>query len=452
MTEEQLVVPRRVGEEFDRLGIGRGERIGVALSGGADSVALLLALREAGMMCVALHCNFGLRGMESDDDEMFVRGLCDSAGVPLECVRFDVAARRALTGESVEMACRSLRYDWFAEKADALGLGYVAVGHHLEDDVETFFLNLLRGSGLPGVAGMAARRGIYIRPLLRCTRSEIEAYLRGKGVEFVTDSSNLSDDYGRNRLRHNVLPALEKASPDALERIGRSMRYLRDDLNLLEGLLDEKRAELIAPDGVVDIVGVLASHEPAHLLFRMLLPLYPGLDARQVKAVVAAALRGESGKIFDIGGTQMLLDRGRLLPYRKTEPEPALAVDLSEPASLPEWLKVKILDVTGFRPERDTRKMWLDAAILRKGLRFVLRAPRRGDRLAPFGMKGTRLLSDIFRDAALSEADKERVKVLAAIDPRTGAETILWIPGLRASRHYPVTSSSVKVLELTALI
>lgn len=451
MTEEQLAVPRRVGAELDRLGIGRGELTGVALSGGADSVALILSLREAGLTCVGLHCNFGLRGPESDGDEMYVRGLCDSIGVPLECVRFDVASRRALTGESVEMACRELRYEWFADRAAALGLSYVAVGHHLEDDVETFFLNLLRGSGLPGLSGMAARRGIYIRPLLRCTRTEIEAYLNGKNVDFVTDSSNLSDDYGRNRLRHHVLPAFEMTAHDALKRVGRSMRYLRDDRDLLEGLLAQKRDALVDSDGVVDMAALLSEPSPAHLLFRMLLPIHPGFDARQAEAAVAAAARGESGKIFDVGDSRMLLDRGRLLPYCKTEQDPPQEVDFTASAGILAWLTAKIIDAKDFRPVRDAWKMWVDAGILREGLRFIVRAPRRGDRMAPYGMRGTRLLSDLFRDAALSEADKERVKVLSAIDPCTGAETILWVPGIRASRHYPVTAGSPGVLELTAL-
>lgn len=448
MTEKGLRVPALVRQALDALGLRRGECVGVALSGGADSVALLLALREAGMLCTALHCNFGLRGHESDDDEMFVRGLCDSAGVPLELVRFDVPARRAATGESVEMSCRELRYNWFAEKAGELGLRHIAVGHHLEDDVETFFLNLLRGSGLPGLAGMAARRGIYIRPLLRCTRPEIEAYLHDKGAEFVTDSTNLSDCYGRNNLRLNVIPAFEKAVPGAVERIGRSIGYMHDDLALLDGLLAQKRSEYTGPDGSVDISSILNGPSPEHLLFRMLLPLYPGFVAGQAAAIVEAARRGESGRIFDVGAVRMLLDRGKLSVYEEVAPVEPRVVDFRNPSTLPEWLSAVILPRSAFHPGRDATRMWIDAGALSAGYRFMLRSPRTGDRIAPFGMKGTRLLSDIFSDAKLSETAKHRIVVLVAVDSATGDEKILWLPGLRASRHFPVTAATAEVLEL----
>ena len=449
MIKEQLRVPQAVDAAMCSLGIAPGTAVGVALSGGADSVALLLSLHRGGYRCTALHCNFGLRGAESEADEAFVRGMCDSLGVPLECTRFDVAARRALTGESVEMACRELRYEWFGKISRELGLEYVAVGHHMEDNVEGFFLNLLRGSGLPGLTGMQPRRGIYVRPMLRCSRSDIEAYLAGEGVEFMTDSSNLSDCYMRNKLRLRVLPELKSVQPGALERIERSMGFLGSDLELMMALVKEKTARYAPVRGRVEVEAMLGEPCAAHLLYRILNELWSGADADCAHNIVAAARRGESGRFFDVGGHTMLLDRGVLLLYEKVVPETHI-LDISRPETFPSWLAVRVMEVGAFHPVRDNSRLWLDASVLESGLALRFRTARQADRMAPFGMKGTRLLSDIFSDAKLSVAQKERVMVLVAADAAAGKETILWVPGLRSSRHFPVTEATTQVLELKA--
>ncbi|MDE5960388.1 MAG: tRNA lysidine(34) synthetase TilS, partial [Duncaniella sp.] len=202
-----------------------GDTIIVGLSGGADSVALLSVMLELGYECVAAHCNFHLRGNESMRDENFCRELCRELSVELLTVDFDVSERCRHTGESVEMACRELRYDWWNGLINK-GIGnLIAVGHHREDNVETFFLNLLRGSGLVGLKGMQPRSLNIIRPLLDTTKAEIISYLESRGLKYVTDSTNSSNEFKRNRLRNIVLPEFEQAFPGAMDAIATSISY-----------------------------------------------------------------------------------------------------------------------------------------------------------------------------------------------------------------------------------
>ena len=176
----------------------------VALSGGADSVALLLLMHEAGYRIEAAHCHFGLRGEESDRDARFAADLCRRLGVRLHTVRFDTRAEARSHGESIEMAARRLRYTWFADLLRRHDLSAVCVAHHMDDDVETMLLNLVRGTGIHGLTGMAYARPGVVRPLLDATRADILAYLAARGQDYVTDSSNADTAYKRNLVRHRV--------------------------------------------------------------------------------------------------------------------------------------------------------------------------------------------------------------------------------------------------------
>lgn len=447
-------------------------KIGVALSGGADSVALLASLCQLGCECMALHCNFQLRGEESERDERFVRQLCGDLGVPLRCVRFDVHARCRATGESVEMACRALRYDWFAETAREEGLRYVAVAHHREDNVETFFLNLLRGSGLNGLVGMWRERDLYIRPLLDVTRSEIEEYLSCRGLGFVTDSTNLLCDFKRNRLRNRVLPVLEENFPGAVADVARSQQYLADDLQLLDRLLAEaKKKYFITGESYgrkhleIDLAELTGDYGAvsAQLLFRALKTDFPELQREMAEDMVKSCLQGNSGRFFSVGKQRFLLDRGHisLVAADASDEDEIYPIDPARPETYGQFFEISEIAPGEFRPSRNPNEMWVDADLLSRA-KLYLRAPRKGDRLAPFGMKGTRLLSDIFSDAKLSVVEKAAVRVLVAVEDTaengdlncsashaTGKEKILWVCGIRSSRHFPVTGSTERILRFT---
>ncbi|MDE7119378.1 MAG: tRNA lysidine(34) synthetase TilS [Muribaculaceae bacterium] len=316
------------------------------------------------------------------------------------------------------------------------------MGHHCEDSRETFFLNLLRGTGVRGLAGIPPRRGIYVRPLLDATRGMIEDYLMGLGLTWVTDSTNLEDDFRRNRVRLSLLPEIERLFPGALGQIDKTVANVRADSDLLAELVRRQAAEWRCGPGW-HVGRVLAGNRCGGALLRHLLD---GFHPDVVTQVAVAARAGESGRVFsDRGGGRWLLDRGVLLPYAGDDivAECHTEFRLDEPATHPGCLKIEKLPRECFAPVRDAAVMWLDAAIDGRAQPLTWRSPRLGDRIEPFGMRGSRLLSDIYTDSHLSVADKRAQRVLAIGD------TILWAAGLRASRHFSVGDSTAAVYKIT---
>lgn len=233
--------------EYDML--SEGETVCVGLSGGADSVSLLFALRELsgelGFGVRAVHIEHGLRGEESEGDMRFCERLCGELGVDLEVRRLDLANVKE-KHESIEECARKARYKAFEEvmRGDKL-----ATAHNLNDNAETVLLNLMRGTGLRGLCGIPPKRGSIIRPLIRCSRGEVEEFCRGNGLEYVTDSTNLSDDYTRNRVRHAILPEMLKINPSLPDTISRMTDMLRTDSVFLEELAEKALAECACGKG-----------------------------------------------------------------------------------------------------------------------------------------------------------------------------------------------------------
>ena len=209
------------------------DKILVALSGGADSVALLRLLLSLGYTCEAAHCNFHLRGAESDRDEHFVRQLCLEHRVTLHTVHFNTEQEAKERHISIEMAARELRYAWFEKTREACSAAVIAVAHHQDDSVETLLLNLIRGTGINGLRGIRPRNGHIVRPLLCLDRKEIVGYLESIGQAYVTDSTNLTDDYTRNRIRHHIIPAMQALNPAAERTVSYTLRSLRREDNFL---------------------------------------------------------------------------------------------------------------------------------------------------------------------------------------------------------------------------
>lgn len=436
------IFERKVRDYIRREGLPEApERLVVALSGGADSVALLAVLTALGYDCVAAHCNFHLRGNESTRDMHHAEAVSGILGTDL-CVKdFDVDARRRATGESIEMACRELRYIWFGDLIDRLGARAVAVGHHREDSVETFFINLLRGSGLGGLAGMKARHGHVIRPLLECSRSEIEAYLHRRGLSWVDDSSNAGDDFLRNRLRHKLLPVLDEISEGALDGVLRSMSFMAENKAFYNRAV-ERRAEAYRDrdTGDIDLNALYLDPDAGLLLYEML--RNEGFSRQQTDDMLGAAAR--SGGVFIAGSTSRSLDHGYLRAPRAAGKVTAGAVDVSLLRDIitPVHIEITRHDVSSFKPERDCRVIYIDERALAGEPRWQLRPWHRGDRLEPFGLEGSRLVSDIFADARLDAASKQQAWLLWRDDK------LMWVVGRRASRHFTVGTSTRRYLKL----
>lgn len=416
-------------------------RVYVALSGGADSVALLAVMTALGYECSALHCNFHLRGTESDRDERHAVAVAAELGVAVEVRHCDVSEyRRCNPGVSVEMACRELRYDWFESVLGDNPGAVVAIGHHREDNVETFFLNALRGSGIKGLSGMAPRRGRYIRPLLACSRHEILEYLGARGLGYVTDSSNLSNDYQRNVLRNEIIPLLDRYFAGGARGVERTMECLSGNREVFQAKVDETRAAYVDSDGTVDLAGLMAREcSGRQLLFELLNDGEYRFNMSVVDDMLASA--GRSGCRFDGGdGHSYLLDRGRLVHSNDETDDCCLAVDIATGVRYPSVIESTVIDVAEFCPVRDAWRAYFDVSVLDGSPRFELRRWRHGDRMKPYGMKGSRKLSDMFTDAKLSADDKKRMWVLT----RNG--DVIWVPGLRSSRLFSVTGVTSRVL------
>ena len=422
----------KVERFIQRHGLLTGKRLVlVGLSGGADSVALLGILVRLGYPCRALHCNFHLRGAESDRDEVFARQFADSLGVPFVKVDFDTRGYAAIHQESIEMAARSLRYRWFEEQRQAFDAEAIAVAHHRDDSVETLLMNLLRGSGIRGLGGIRPRNGQVVRPLLAVSRAEIEEWLQTQGWGYVTDSSNLSDAYTRNFIRLRVLPLLEQLNPAARETIARSAAHLSAAEQLYAYTVEEARKAVFVTADSLSIEALMRYPSPETLLYEWLRPL--GFS-RIVVGELFESLTGLSGKQFYSATHQVLKDRDRLYIAPLQEPSawqpieiPVATGELTQPLRLSFQLMERTSD---FQLERASDTAYFDAEKLPG--RLTLRLPQTGDWFVPFGMRGRKKLSDFFADQKMNRWEKLRQPLLCA------GESIVWVVGRRADDRFRV--------------
>ncbi|MBQ9202054.1 MAG: tRNA lysidine(34) synthetase TilS [Bacteroidales bacterium] len=435
------------------------DRLLVAFSGGPDSVALLTVLHGLGYDCRPVHVNFHLRGAESDRDEAFARDYCSGLGLDCRVEHLYAADYAARQGVSVEMAARSLRYRRFEEIRQAERLDYIVTGHHQDDNIETFFLNLLRGSGPMGLAGIRPKNGRVVRPLLAVSRPQIMAWLAGHNLPYVTDSSNGQTDFRRNRIRLNLLPEIDKTSPAARECMARSIGLQREcaDYYAQEIGRAMTRLGLTGPGGETiqkdhdaargGFTGLLA-RLPVSLLEQESLPqgiLYTwlsayGFDTRTVEAIWRGR-HDASGKQYESPGFRLLLDRGVwLLDSRDSVPGDMQEMFVREDDTRVAFLELERLPMPAVI-EADARTACLDAGKLKFPL--CLRPLRHGDSFVPLGMTGHRLVSDYLTDCKRTRWEKQQTWVLLS------GEEIVWVVGERISHPYRVTGQTRTMLRIT---
>lgn len=419
----------------------------VAVSGGADSVALLALLVRMGCDCRAAHCNFHLRGEESMRDMRFVRDLCARLGVDLYVRDFDVAAYMAVGGASVETACRELRYRWFDELLDREHAAYIAVGHHCEDRAETFVLNLMRGAGIDGLTSMRAVNGTVIRPLLRASRGDIESFLDCLGLEYVTDSTNAGCDFRRNSVRNRVFPLLtEIFGPSALDSVLRSVENLERSRGFYTRAVDAGMAEYTLADGTIDIMSLVEKEADAPLLlFETLRRL--NFNFSQTSEMVAAA--GASGAAFYSvdGKVAAEVSYGRLMLADASHvalSDKVYDVDLTRDITEPITIRLETCPVERFitPTATDAKDAYFDADTATARHKWRLRHYRRGDRMVPFGSVKSKLLSDLFANARYTPRQRREAWLLECDG------TIVWIPGLKNSSFAPVGPGTRRYVHL----
>ena len=426
--------------------------VAVALSGGADSVALLRVLLSLGVECRAFHCNFGLRGEESDRDESFVRSLCLELGVSLEVKLFDVAQYEKVNHVSTEMACRELRYAWFEERVKYYGCVSLAVAHHHDDNIETFFLNMLRGSGIQGLAGIKPRNEFVIRPLLCVTRTEIENYLHEIGQSYVVDSTNLKNDYKRNKIRNVVVPLLNELFPGADVGLARTLSNVQGNNDLYQEMLCALRDSSLQEGrdvSIMDMKAISTLKEGRETALFEMLKSY-GFNSEQVADIYNSYYHTKSvGQRFYSCSYEAIVGRENIEIFPKTDtyvPD-EFKIDLAELMNasndvsvLKASLETKPIGEAKISGVDGRSSIALNEKILKDYPVLTLRRWRVGDRIKPYGMKGTRLVSDLFSDAKYSEWQKRCSWLLCADDE------VLWVLGLRASNSYKVRHNDIKYI------
>jgi len=409
-------------------------RILLAISGGADSVCLFFVLIELGYYFELAHCNFKLRAKESDDDETFVKLLAHQNGVKLHVKSFDTENYARENKISIQMAARDLRYNWFDELLANNKLDYIATAHHKDDSAETFFINLIRGSGINGLTGIREKINLIIRPLLNTSRDEIEQYLRKKNQIFRNDSSNNDVKYLRNKIRLHLVPLLKEMNPNIKQIIANEISILDSVSKIFQEQVECKRKELLKKkDGIyqIKIAELLKIDNLEIYFFEILRPF----NFKEIKQIIRS-FNSQSGKKFISATHQLIIDREFIFI---SELEKAAAVIKIEKTDLeishPLRLNFSISD--GNKIVKNSKIAKLDFDKL--SFPLILRKWSDGDKFKPFGMQNFKKLSDFFVDEKYSILDKQKQWILCSGDD------IVWLVGKRIDDRYKIDTNTKKV-------
>ena len=441
--------------------INKGDRILVALSGGVDSMVLAELLRRCGYDIAFAHCNFHLRGAESDGDEQFVRDYAERVGVKLFVKQFDTIQYAESHKLSIEMAARELRYAWFDDLCrDARPCVFtkLALAHHADDQIETFFINLLRGSGIKGLKAMQPCNGLYIRPLLWASREEIKKFAIENDIHWREDSTNSDTVYFRNKIRHDLMPVFDKIKPDAREKILESVNHLASENQLYRELLNEKITQ------IEKVVGALHSIEKRYfvddepdchfdrpqgaekssanvgkqLLFEWVRTF--GFSYSQCESVFAA-LDGEPGKEFYSVEYQLVIEKETIDIFPKALTAPKA---LNAPNAIKALKESKFERTPNFKLQTSNSNIaQLDYDTLHLPLKT--RFWQQGDRFRPLGMHGTKLVSDFFNDLNFTAFQKKTTPIL--VDSN---DEIVWIVGYRIDDRFKITEKTKTIYQIVA--
>lgn len=413
-------------------------RILVACSGGLDSMALTHLLMGSKIEIGLAHCNFSLRGEESDNDESFVVEQSEQLEIPVYTQTFETEIFASDQGLSTQMAARELRYSWFEEIRADFKYDYIVTAHHLDDSLETFFINLSRGTGIRGISGIPAVNGYVIRPLLPFSRKEIFEYAKNNGILWREDSSNAKIEYLRNQIRHEVIPPFKSSSKNWMESFQKTLSNLQDTANLLEDYLSivmklvvEEREEAYAIR--IDKLTELPNYEA--LLYELLSDF--GFTAWED---ILNLISAQSGKQVFSKTHRLLKDREVILLTEKPkEKKKNVKLITKNDRQIDSPLKMSFIpsDKMGYI---DNNTIYVDFERLKFPL--TLRPWQEGDHFQPFGMKGNKKLSKFFKDEKLSLAAKEAIWTLLSDDK------IVWIVGYRMDDRFKIRPNTNKILKI----
>ena len=448
----------------------------LAVSGGVDSMCLAdLWVRAFGAEgCGIAHCNFNLRGEDSDADEALVTQWAQEHGVALHKVSFDTVQHASENGLSIEMAARELRYRWFGELCREHGYSAVVVAHHADDNAETLVLNMVRGAGLKGLTGMkqvsnlpyadnTSLRGAsatwqspcLLRPLLTFTRKQIEGHTFAWQVPYREDKTNASVEYRRNSIRHEVFPLLERMNPSYVRTLNREMTYLGDALSIVDDWCKSQIPNVITvaeTSHVISTASLLSIPQWRYLLYYILEPY--GFNSAVLESLEALLTsdRTVSGKRFEAEGHVMLVERNMLVINERSEEPQPLFTQVPAPGAYHIGASRFVIEVLPWMSDMSLKQpagtLIMDAAKL--SFPFVLRSWRKGDWMIPFGMKGKKKISDIFADLKYASVQKQSALVL--VDCKGDLAEQQHVAGLLSVRmddRYKVTGTTKEIIRIT---
>lgn len=414
----------------------------LAISGGLDSMVMLNLFKRAGYTITVAHCNFQLRGQEADADEQFVKSVCDGKGITFITKRFDTTAYASTNKVSIQVAARELRYAWFAEMLDEHRIDYLATAHHVNDSIETVLLKWIHGASLESFGGIPVKNNRTIRPLLFATRTQLESYAQQNGLAWREDSSNASDDYQRNFIRHQIIPKLKEINPSLEATFLHAQLKVEGELTFLHDQVEHWKSVHVESIGnqmrIAKKAFASVKESGAALLWHVVREY--GFNIDQCHNMLRA-LQSQSGKKF-IGNSRLVtIDRDHLIISSYDEVSEAVSIQENETDVVQgEWeLSVRALESTTI--SKNPMQAVLDASKI--AFPITWRTWQAGDYFYPLGMDNRKKLSDFLIDKKISLADKYSVTVL-----ESGGE-IIWVVGHRIDNRFKITPETKHAISFT---
>ena len=410
-------------------------KILLAISGGIDSVCLADLLVKSGYNIEFAHCNFNLRKLESDQDEIFVSNLANKYKIPFHHISFDTNNYASSNKLSVQMAARELRYKWFEKVRQEISADYIAIAHNQNDNIETFFINMINGSGLKGLRAIQNKNNFIVRPLMFASRNQIEEYVKSESLNFREDSSNISKKYKRNKIGHDLMPLLKQMNPSIENTISEEIEIIRNTYSIFKEQINRvvKEVSCQTDDGIKISKKELIKLEPIDTYLYEIFNVFGFTDLKSIKNSIFS----NSGTQFFSKSHQLLIDR-EFLFIEKTKDNffrDVLIDECTSALSSPLNISFKISEQEYIQKIKDAAYFDYEKLVFP----LVIRKWKSGDKFIPSGMKGFKKLSDFFIDNKINRLLKEKTLILCSNDD------IIWVIGSRIDERYKATSKTKKM-------